>query len=650
VTRREGNEDPDSRSDPNADRDPGSAADAGSDTDHDHDGDRGDRSPVRSGRLARAVAGLRRLPGVVRIRAGAVARITRWEVTRGVGSVDRRTAVLGVVALLLASSVAFVAAASGGVALDTGVYRVGVPQDSPYREPIDETPSLVARPPSGELGEEIDVRVTADGFAAADARKGQAALSALRNAVRRHNDRVMGTEDNRTAAFPVLVRLRYADRADPTLPSRGTNGSDGGFAAAGGGADGAGGAGGAGSDGPLPVPNVGGGGAGFFGQEATGSPANIRPPFPFASLVLAFLFLVPMNFVIQAYGSTILNERVNRRGQLLLVAPIQPGDIVAGKTLPYLAAMIAVTAAIALAVGGGVVAVAAVVPLSLLFLASTFVGAMFARSFKELTFVTVAVSTFLTTYAFVPAVFTDVTPIALISPLTLVVRDLKDVPIEPLQYAFSTGPVYLCAGVLFLLGAGVYREEDMFTQRPVPLKFLDALDARLSGRWSVAFVSALSIPFVFVAEALALATLFALPIGVSLPAMLVLIAAIEELAKSLHVYAGYANARFGTGIRTALVLGSLSGLGFFVGEKATAVAQLVGLQNVEPLGRATFATAGIGVVEAAGLLIAPLALHAVTAGLSALGARKGSRWYLTGLVAAVAVHTAYNAAVVVALG
>ncbi len=57
-------------------------------------------------------------------------------------------------------------------------------------------------------------------------------------------------------------------------------------------------------------------------------------------------------------------------------------------------------------------------------LGATFVGAMFARSFKELTFVTVAVSVFLTAYTFVPAIFTQVTPIALISPLTLVVRDL----------------------------------------------------------------------------------------------------------------------------------------------------------------------------------------------------------------------------------
>jgi len=64
---------------------------------------------------------------------------------------------------------------------------------------------------------------------------------------------------------------------------------------------------------------------------------------------------------------------------------------------------------------GGPIAVAAALPIALLFLGATFVGAMLARSFKELTFVTVTISVFLTTYTFIPAVFADVNAIALIS-------------------------------------------------------------------------------------------------------------------------------------------------------------------------------------------------------------------------------------------
>ena len=605
----------------------------------------------------------------------AVARIARWEATRTAGTVDRKTAALGVVALLLMGGVVGVAATTGGVAIDRDIYRVGVAPDHPYATPVAESSSLEAVAVDDSRA---DVRV-GDGFLARDdSRKGKAATAALRSAVERHNDGLMASEGNVSAAYPVIVTLEYRTQGRVT-GSAAVGGSDG--SGSGGGSDTASGesgtdggdegsrtdnsgtddspfGSGSGSlddagddDDELPVPGLGGSG-GFFSTGQSGSPADISPPFPFASLVLAFAFLVPMNFVIQAYGSTILNERINRRGELLLVAPVTPGDIVAGKTLPYLGALVAVTILIALAVGGGPVSVAAVVPVALLFLAATFVGAMFARSFKELTFVTVTVSVFLTSYTFVPAIFTNVTPIALISPLTVVVRDLQGEAVGLGEYAFSVGPFLLGAAVLFLLGTGVYREEDMFTQRSVPLKFLDALDSRLRGKPSVAALSALSIPFVFIAELLAIAVLYVLPVDLSIPLLLVVVAFLEELAKSLHVYAGFVKARFARLPTTALALGAFSGLGFFVGEKFTAVVQLVGLPGLE-LGRAAFGPAGIGAGGGAGLalalLFAPLVLHAVTASITALGASRDRAWYAAGLVAATVVHVAYNLVVVSAL-
>jgi hypothetical protein len=273
---------------------------------------------------------------------------------------------------------------------------------------------------------------------------------------------------------------------------------------------------------------------------------------------------------------------------------------------------------------------------------------MFARSFKELTFVTVSVSVFLTAYSFVPAIFTNVTPVALISPLTVVVRDLQGTPVALGEYLFATGPAVLVGASLFVLGVGVYREEDLFTQRAVPLKLLDALAARVAGRRSAATLAALSIPFVLFAELLALALLFALPQRVATPVLFVVIAGVEEAAKSLHVYAGLHEGPLGDlrTLRGAVVLGSLAGLGFFVGEKAFVVVQLVGLPSV-PLGQATAGAAGILPVGA--LLVAPLVLHAVTATLSAVGATRGLRSYLVGLVAAVVVHAAYNLVVVSAL-
>ncbi|MFD1600920.1 PrsW family intramembrane metalloprotease [Halobellus rarus] len=592
----------------------------------------------------------------------SIRRIARWEVSRSAGIVDRRTAVLGVLALLLAGTILGAGLLGGGVALDRDVYRVGVAADSPYRAPVERSVALDARSPDADALRDGDVEVLIrDGeFRAVDTPKGRAALSELRSAVRSHNFEQMRGEENGSAAFPVVTVLQYVSR-DDTLPDEafaddggdgevvvGSGGDGSGGDGSGGDADGSGdgddAAATGGGGGPLGVPALSG--INPLGGGGSGSPAEIQPPFPFGSLVLAFVFLVPMNFVVQAYGSTMLNERINRRGELLLVAPVSPGDIVAGKTLPYLVAMIALTALIALGVGGSLVSVAAVLPIALLFLAATFAGAMFARSFKELTFVTVTVSVFLTAYTFVPAIFANVTPIALISPLTVVVRDLQ--PLESVSsgaFAFATAPFVLCAGVLFLLGIGIYREEDLFTQRAVPLKLLDALDARVSRPRDVAVLSGLSIPFVFVAELLAVAVLFALPVSLTVPLLLFVVALVEEVAKSLHIYAAFESGTFPRVRRVALVLGALSGLGFFVGEKFTAVSQVVGLPELA-LGQAAFAPSGIGVFSAAGLLFAPLVLHVVTAGLTSLGAMRDLRWYGVAFVGSVAVHTAYNLTVV----
>jgi len=97
--------------------------------------------------------------------------------------------------------------------------------------------------------------------------------------------------------------------------------------------------------------------------------------------VLAFLFVVPLNFVIQAYGSTMLSERLKRRGELLLVPPASRAEIIAGKTLPYFLGAVGVITAITLALrfsgiapSGSHVAVLAVLPLAALFLAATFCG------------------------------------------------------------------------------------------------------------------------------------------------------------------------------------------------------------------------------------------------------------------------------------
>jgi len=612
------------------------------------------------------------------VRLRKTLRIARWEVTKSAGTLDRTTVAFAVA--LLALGVAAGPVVASDASLDSGIYRVGVDESSPYYDVVQQNERLVAGSPNAELGEEVSVVVRNGQFRRAGTRKGAAAYDELRNAIKTYNDQRMAEQvadgaTSESAAFPVTVSLQYVDRVAQQLPGvdgggtaggDGSGGStDGGSAGGGGdggstdggiaGGDGSGGSAGGGSaggggdgggsldggnDGKVRAPSVGTGGG---GSQQTGAPGGIAPPFPFQSLVLAFLFIVPMNFVVQAYGSTIVDERVNRRGELLLVAPVTRGDIVAGKTLPYFLGLLAVSAGIAAAVGGSVASLAAVAPIALLFLAATFVGAMFARSFKELTFVTIAVSVFLTAYVFVPAIFADVTPIALISPLTLVVRDLRGVDTAVLEYAYSTGPFYLSSLVLFALGGSVYREEDMFTQKPIAAKAVDAVATFVHSTRSVAGVTMALLPFVFVAELLVVAFVFPMPAVLALPVLLLAIALVEELAKSAAAYAGFTHDRFRDDDRAALAVGVAAGVGFFLAEKATLVVQLVGLGQYQ-YGRAAFATlpADAGPLAVSVLLLLPLGLHVVTATVTALGARRGARGYAAGIALAVLVHLVYN--------
>ncbi|MFC3478827.1 ABC transporter permease family protein [Halobacterium litoreum] len=583
-----------------------------------------------------------------------VLRIARWETTRSAGDVDRKTAV-AFVAVLVALAALVPALLAVGPTPGEGIYRVGVSDDSDYRPVVERDPALAAVEPSqGAVADgRVDVQITDRGVVFRDSEKSRAALAALRSATVSYNDHVMRSEPNQSAAFPVVVSLEYVEQsisvagtADSAQQTEDPDGAGGGGAGDGGagGSDGSGQAG-TGSDG-LPA-GSGGGIGGLLGQSQSGTPSSLSPPFPLRSLVFAFAFLLPLNVVIQAYGSSVLAERINRRGEPMLVAPVSRGDIVAGKTLPYFAGALALISVIAVAVGAGPLAVAAIAPLAALFLASTFLGAMLARSYKELTFVTVTVSVTLTAYAFVPAVFAEVHPIAAISPLTVVVDSITGGGTTAGAFALSTLPPALAATVLFGLGTGVYREEDMFTQLPIPSKFLDALAAPLDSARRAGVWTALFIPFVLVAELFAVAVLFVAPVELSVPLLLGVVAVVEEIAKSIHVFAGFERGKFSRTARTALVAGAASGVGFFLAEKLLLVTQLVGLPGIE-VAQAAFSPAAVGLPPGV-LLVAPLALHVVTAAISALGAMRSRLAYVGALAVAVLVHVAYNLAVVVSL-
>lgn len=618
-------------------------------------------------------------------------RIARWEVQTGVGAVDRRTAIALLLALVAIAALIPLGTIAGPSPA-AGLYQVGIDEQNPYYPAAAADDSIRVRAPDPEAyaSGEVDVLVTGYSVQVRDTERSSAAGEAFVEAVEEYNERRLAGESDQVAAYPVRVTLRYvsqdgtpsvSDAIDGTAGTATTIDSTGGestdtstmapTATSTGSEDGITDTSDGTSDttasskrGTDDSTTAESGAESPDGSRSTtapgvddatgsnplvqstqrGTPSAITPPFPLRSLILAFAFLLPLNLLIQAYGSSILAERIRRRGEPLLVSPATRGDIVVGKTLPYAVFALGITTVIAYGVGGSVRSVVAIAPLAALFMGSTFFAGMIARSYKELTFLTVTVSVSLTAFAFVPAVFTDVHPVASISPLFIVVNDLRSIPIELGTYALATIPSGTAAVTLFVLGTGIYREEDMFTQKPVPAKLLDALAAPVSSILSVGATTALFIPFVMVVELFAVAVLFVAPVSLSVPLILAVVAVVEEVAKSVHVMAGYERSKFGGSVRTAMLLGTASGIGFFVAEKLLVLTQLVGLPDLA-VGQAAFAPSVLGVAPSV-LFLAPLLLHVVTASISSVAASRGKRFYGVGLAVAIVTHLAYNLAVV----
>ena len=382
----------------------------------------------------------------------------------------------------------------------------------------------------------------------------------------------------------------------------------------------------------------------FFQRQTISTPTHFSPPIPFTAILYAFLFIFPIYFVSQFYSTSVMDERTNRKGELILVAPLRAKDIVIGKTVPYLLVTLLIQAAITFYIMGIPTAfeglknvfliLATIFPVVLLFFALSFFGAILSRSFKELTFASVFLSVVISGYLFFPAMFTNIHAISSISPITLIVRLIEGESIMLDTYMFSTIPFYFVGLSAFAFGTFIFREEDLFTQKTIKEKIVDSFEIFLSHRYgSVFLLSIVFIPFVYMTQLMLIVMLFNLPVPYSVIAMIIFSAMAEELVKSAGIYTLFKRKLADISLKNAVRLAVLSGTGFFVGEKAVAVLTL------SPIASSAFGS----VMTMGTLLLIPLLLHISTAMVSSLSMyRFGTRRYLMAVLLATVVHSAYN--------
>jgi len=589
--------------------------------------------------------------------ASSIRTIAVWEMNRSMTTMGRNVLPLAAGLLVLLVLVTAFAAQSG-VHMQDGMYRIGIDDPDVARIVAPDSRFAAYLDSSQALWENrfaYDIVILNGEVYAADTDKGRAALKTLERDYESYVSRVAAGEPDLFAAYPLWIDLQYvkseidflatqsgqqvgtpANARVPPTPSGpveavtlppsampvseddlrehlAETGND------------------------HPFKRYTGIVSGDSATDRFRTPSELSPPLPFDAIILVFVFIFPLYFTSQFFMMSVMNERVGRAGEALLSAPIQSTAIVVGKALPYFTIMILISAAITLVAGAPLTILLPLIPVILFFLANALIIGMAARSFKELSFVSIFFSTLATSYLFFPTVFANTHVISIISPLTLVVLEIQGDGFTVMQYLYSTVLFFATSIILFYAGITNFREERLFSEKPLTSRLADFVSGGI-GRdhphLSLFLLAGFTIPFVFMAQMLTLVLFFNIPMPLSLVLLTVSAAFIEEFAKSIGLYAA-ARERPGFLTPKNLLLGAIAiGLGFLAGEKLLLFATLA--QITESIfGSILFLSLQV--------LWMPLLLHIagvlITGGFLLLWGRQG---YGPGLAVASVVHSLYN--------
>ena len=367
------------------------------------------------------------------------------------------------------------------------------------------------------------------------------------------------------------------------------------------------------------------------------TPSQLSLPLPFDSIILVFVFIFPLYFTSQFFMMSIMNERIERKGEVLLSTPVASSSIILGKMLPYFIGMVTICTALTLYIRAPLVIILPLIPVIIFFLANALLIGMLSRSFKELSFISIFFSTVATSYLFFPSIFANVHVISLISPLTLIVLSIQGNLWTVTDYLYSTSLFWLTGAVLFYIGMKNFKEERLFSEKlllPRIREFLSEIISRKHPFLSVFLLTGFSIPFVFMVQLMSLTLFFNLPMPYSLVLLLIFAALVEECAKGVGIYVLYAQDPTFFTWKCLLAACAATAIGFLVAEK---------LLLLITLAQITESVFGSILFLSLGVLWMPLLLHFAGVLIVAYSLKFwGRRGLVIGLVIATAVHCLYN--------
>ena len=371
------------------------------------------------------------------------------------------------------------------------------------------------------------------------------------------------------------------------------------------------------------------------------TPSQLSPPLPFDSIILVFIFIFPLYFTSQFFMMSIMNERIDRKGEILLSTPVRASSIIIGKAIPYFIGMVAICLGLTLYLKAPLEIMLPLIPVIFFFLANALLIGMLARSFKELSFISIFFSTVATSYLFFPSIFANVHVISLISPLTLIVLSIQGTAWTVTDYLYSTSLFWLTGVVLFYIAAKNFKEERLFSEKQLLTRIREFLSEILPAKYpnlSLFLLAGFSIPFVFMVQMMCLVLFFNLPMPYSLVLLLLFAALIEEFAKGIGIYTMFVRDPGYFTWKNLVYASGATAFGFLVAEKLLLFVTLAQISD-SVFGSILFLSLSS--------LWLPLLLHFAGALIVAICLKLGgTRWFVPGLVIAMAVHTIYNLTII----
>jgi ABC-type Na+ efflux pump permease subunit len=368
-------------------------------------------------------------------------------------------------------------------------------------------------------------------------------------------------------------------------------------------------------------------------------PSLMSPPMPFAQIVVAFLYVIPVFFVSVFFTTSFMTEKTERRITVLMSAPVTPFEIIAGKMLPYMAFSLASVVVVSLFLKSNLLlAMAIFIPVILFIFAVYLIVPLVYRTFKDVTFISMLAISAITSYLIFPAMFSGVNDLSYMSPLTLAVQMFRGEPFGLREYLFATASMSLVFVLSVYIGSRILNEEYLMGFRPLHRKAAEAIYLAINRSHihaSITLLSLFLIPVAFMIQLVALALSFNLPMPYALGGLLLTAAVIEEVTKSAGI-AVLLEKKVVKSVRDVLVLSLLSALGFLVAEKFLLYISL---------GTVSRSTLSV-VLFSSGTFLIPLTAHFVfTAIVCLLTSRLSTRYYPLAVFAGAIVHALYNLAV-----